>query len=122
MGWYEAIKDAVDVARKADNIDLVRKLLDAQIEAMRLIEENSELKKRIKDLEASRILAESLVFKKKSYFLKTEDGEDGPDRSVCWDCDRRLVRKAPTQSADANEADGRQYICGYCNSGARRTP
>lgn len=53
MGLYDAMKDAVSLAQKADNIELYRQLLDLsaqalelQAEVSRLREENAELKKR----------------------------------------------------------------------------
>ena len=53
MGLYDAMKDAINLAQKADNIELYRQLLDLsaqalelQAEVARLKEENAELKKR----------------------------------------------------------------------------
>jgi len=53
MSFYDAFKDAVNMAQKADNIDLYRQLLDLsaqaldlQAEVARLREENLELKRR----------------------------------------------------------------------------
>jgi hypothetical protein len=34
VGWYEALKDAIAVAQKADNLALMRQLLDAQRELL----------------------------------------------------------------------------------------
>ena len=52
MSFYEAFKDAINIAQKADNVDLYRQLLDLsaqaldlQAEVLRLKEENAELKK-----------------------------------------------------------------------------
>ena len=57
MGIYDAFKDALNVAQKADNVELYRKLLDLSAQALdlqaenaRLKEENTELRK-IRDLE-----------------------------------------------------------------------
>ena len=53
MGLYEAFKDAISVAQKADNVELYRQLLDLSAQALdmqaeiaRLKEENTELRKR----------------------------------------------------------------------------
>lgn len=53
MGLYEAFKDVITVAQKADNVELYRQLLDLSAQALdmqaeiaRLKEENTELKKR----------------------------------------------------------------------------
>lgn len=52
MSFYDAFKDAMSIAQKADNVELYRQLLDLssqaldlQAEVLRLKEENAELKK-----------------------------------------------------------------------------
>ena len=52
MSFYDAIKDAVNLAQKADNVELYRQLLDLsaqaldlQAEVARLREENIALRK-----------------------------------------------------------------------------
>lgn len=47
MGWYEAIKDGISLAQKADNVTLVKDLIDAQKQIMELAHENEELKKEL---------------------------------------------------------------------------
>lgn len=44
MGWYEAIKDGISLAQKADNLPLVQNLIDAQKQILDLMNENDELK------------------------------------------------------------------------------
>lgn len=44
MGWYEAIKDSINAAQKADNIPLVNNLIEAQMQVLDLINENNKLK------------------------------------------------------------------------------
>ena len=44
MGWYEAIKDGITAAQKADNIPLVNNLIEAQKQILDLINENNKLK------------------------------------------------------------------------------
>ena len=53
MGFYEVLKDVINLAQKADNVELYRKLLDLSAQAMdmqaeiaKLKEENAQLKKR----------------------------------------------------------------------------
>ena len=58
MGFYDAFKDALNVAQKADNVELYRQLLDLSAQALDLQEENARLKqenselRKVKDLEA----------------------------------------------------------------------
>ena len=54
MAFYDAFKDVINIAQKADNIDLYRKLLDLSRDALdlqndvyKLSEENERLKKEI---------------------------------------------------------------------------
>ena len=42
--WYEAIKDGITAAQKADNIPLVNNLIEAQKQILDLIYENNKLK------------------------------------------------------------------------------
>ena len=48
MGLYEALKDAVSIAQKADNIDLYRKLLDLSAQALDMQSEIARLKRECK--------------------------------------------------------------------------
>ena len=50
MGFYDAMKDAINLAQKADNIELYRQLLDLSAQALDLQEENRRLKEEIADL------------------------------------------------------------------------
>ena len=57
MAFYDAFKDAIALAQKADNIELYKQLLDLSAQALdlqaenaKLKEENTELKKK-KDVE-----------------------------------------------------------------------
>ena len=50
MGIYEGLKDAINIAQKADNIDLYRKLLDLSKEALDLQEENARLRQELSTL------------------------------------------------------------------------
>ena len=45
MGIYDAFKDALNVAQKADNVELYRKLLDLSAQALDLQAENARLKR-----------------------------------------------------------------------------
>ncbi len=92
MVLYDALKDAIAVAKKADNIELYRQLLDLseqavsmQAEITRLKAENAELKK-LQDISAS-------IIQHKESFL-TLKGEDQALRycSHCWAANKILVQ------------------------------
>ncbi len=93
MGWYDALKDAITVAQKADNIELTRQLLDAQRELLDMQAENNRLRGEIFELRSKEADAEGLHFDKNSYWKTMPAGAaDGPFCSRCWDFDKKLVR------------------------------
>lgn len=92
MGIYDAAKDALSIAQKADNIDLYQKILDIQALALDLQYDNLKLIEEIKKLKKDEEIDSKLIFKNNSYYMKDNEKEDGPFCSVCWDKDRKLVR------------------------------
>ncbi len=107
MSFYDAFKDAISVAQKADNVELYRQLLDLSAQALdlqaeiaRLKEENAELKKK-QDLSSSlKRHAESFI---------TKEGDEPVLRycSHCWDADEKLVQLV------CDEEDG-TFVCPHC--------
>ncbi|MGM7723740.1 hypothetical protein [Metabacillus sp. Hm71] len=89
MSIISDIKSVAEVVQKADNIDLYRKLLDVQAEAMDLMEKYNNLKEENKLLKEQLETAGKMTYKDKMYFR--EDDKD-PYCSKCWDVDRKLVR------------------------------
>lgn len=92
MSFYDAFKDAISVAQKADNVELYRKLLDLsaqaldlQAEVARLREENIALRK-LKDVSEKIIRHEEPVV--------TIDGDDKNLYycSHCWDSQQLLIQ------------------------------
>lgn len=87
MGLYDAMKDAVSLAQKADNIELYRQLLDLSAQALelqadvtRLREENVELK-RVHDLESDIEYYE--------IYLKLLELTEPPERGIRVNCNIR---------------------------------
>ena len=100
MGVYEALKDAVAVARKADDIELIQTLYDAQKEALDLLDLSREKDEKIRDLEAeverlkeSVRLKGDVVEQSGWYFLTKDDGswKYPPLCPRCWQVDARPV-------------------------------
>lgn len=92
MGWYDAIKDGISIAQKADNIDLISKLLEAQKEIQDMQQENFELKSRIKDLEE--IEKKEIKYngnRTAIYEVKNDGKEEGPYCCTCWEDKRKLI-------------------------------
>ena len=112
MGIYEAIKDGVEVARKADNIEVMKQLLDAMKEAFDLFEENRRLKERIREMETRDDVSKNLRYDGERYWLNRNGKEDGPFCSVCFDHDGKLIRL----TSGATEGT---YWCGVCSTKRR---
>ena len=92
MGLYEAFKDAISVAQKADNIELYRQLLDLSAQALdmqaeiaKLKEENAELKKR-KDI------ANEIVRHEHPFITLNGDEQTLCYCSHCWDSQQLLIQ------------------------------
>lgn len=93
MSTYDALKDAVKLAQKVDNAELIQRLLDAQKEALEMQEELQTLRERVRELERQDDVEESLVFDDGVYWRGPEGGEqDGPFCQLCWDRDHMLIR------------------------------
>ena len=108
MGLYDAMKDAVALAQKADNIELYRQLLDLsaqaldmQAEIMRLREENNELK-RIHDVE------NDIEYYVDAFVTRNTDTKPIKYCVACWIGKKKLV---PLQDQRYDN-----YKCPLCNA------
>ena len=91
MGLYDAMKDAMNLAQKADNIELYRQLLDLsaqaldlQDEVIKLREENAELK-RHKNLEAD------IEYHVDAFVTKKSDTKPIKYCAACWGDKKKLI-------------------------------
>ncbi|MDB2123913.1 MULTISPECIES: hypothetical protein [Clostridium] len=114
MGFYDSVKDVLNIVQKADNIDLYRKVLDLQKDAMDLLEENMMLKEKVRILEEEVSLKKSVKYIADAYYVVSENGEtDGPYCRVCWDKDKKLIRMTKGNYI------GGQAACMVCDFVAR---
>lgn len=112
MGLYENIKDIAQVVKKAGDIDLYSRILDAQEMAMNLQEENNKLKNEIEELKNNKSIGERLEFRNGAYFLKRENKQDdGPFCSACGDSNNNLIRLHIVQGTFEGHNKGRCPIC-----------
>lgn len=85
MGWYEAVKDAINVAQKADNLDLIRQLLEVQKEIQDMSHEMAQLKAENRELREALDKKESVKYDMRLnlYYI---DGSEGRINycPVCW--------------------------------------
>ena len=85
LGWYEAIKDGIAVAQQADNVPLVRELIDAQKQILDLVDENHRLKEQIKEMQAKEDIAEKIERHDDAYITLSDDPDKRIYCSCCWD-------------------------------------
>lgn len=108
MGWYEAIKDGISVAQQADNLPLVKSLIDAQKQILDLINENENLKKEIRRLNEIEDVAAKIERHKDAYITLSDDTKKRIYCSCCWDTRKVLVQ---------GQIDGTgQYQCPACKT------
>lgn len=95
MSWYDAFKDVLSIAQKADNLELYRQLLELQKELQEMQQENFELKKENAQLKEQLDKTTKMVYvRDKNYYIEKADDstEDGPFCPRCWDKDRNQAR------------------------------
>lgn len=108
MGLYEAFKDAISVAQKADNVELYRQLLDLSAQALdmqaeiaRLKEENAELRKR-------RDVASEIIRHDEPCITLKNDSKNLFYCSHCWDSQQLLIQ--------LNCHDNGTFECPHCKT------
>lgn len=106
MGWYEAIKDGINAAQKADNIPLVNNLIEAQKQILDLINENNKLKIENTELKAKKNLTDKIERHRDAYITLKGDSQKLIYCSNCFDTNQKLIQ------AQTNE-DG-TYWCPSC--------
>jgi len=109
MGIIENAKEAVKLVQQIDNIELYRKVLDLQGEAIDLTEQLKQKDEIISQLKDALDLKGRLTCKDSAYYLTSENGEiiDGPFCTKCFDVDHLKCRLVP----DNREP---QVICPNC--------
>ena len=110
MGWYEVLKDAISVAQKADNLGLLRELMDAQKEMMDMQQENFEYKKKNAELEdiinkINRI--EYNADRTAVFEIDDQSKRSGPYCTHCWEILHKTISLLPSR--------GMYYKCPHCN-------
>lgn len=108
MGLFDTIKDLKALAVGVENIDLISKLMDVQIQAYEILDENRELRLKLEELERAEEMTLNLSYEGDLYYRI--DDNSGPYCSKCWDVDKLLVR-VPIH----NYSDGWKGICKNCN-------
>lgn len=102
MGIYEAFKDVLNVAKKADNIDLYRQLLDLSAQALDMQSEIAQLKEENMQLRRERELDNRVIHHKSKkidgeiyneypYITLLGDTEEIRYCAICWGKYKKLI-------------------------------
>lgn len=94
MGLIDTIKEAVKLAQKLDNIELVKMILQLQTQAMEQLQENQALRAELDQARGELKRRQSVSFDKKvnAYFSGDGQARDGPFCPKCLDVNNKLVR------------------------------
>ena len=112
MGFYDAFKDALNLAQKADNIELYRQLLDLSAQALDLQSENARLTEENRDLKKCKSMEESICRHRNPYITLHNDPQALKFCAVCWDSSHKLIQmKEVIDSASYGTG-----ICFYCHN------
>jgi len=107
MGWYEAIRDAGDVALKLHDAELNQHLATLRMEGAKLAEENARLREELILLREAARVRDEMTFRANVYWRRDGADETGPFCPKCWDDGRKPVRML-----DQDEYD---WICSVCS-------
>lgn len=86
------IKDVAAIARKLENIDLYKKLLDIGQQALDLQNENANLKKEIERLKDIKKIEEDIQPQIEPYFTLKSDNIDRYFCSTCWAREKTTIQ------------------------------
>ena len=113
MNFYDAFKDVIRIAQKADNIELYRQLLDLSAQALDLQAENARLKEENEDLKKRKINEERIIRHKQPYLTMMDDELDLKYCSVCWDSEQLLIQMRTSSEWTSEKT---LLVCHKCNN------
>lgn len=115
MGWFEAFKDVLTVAQKADNVDLVRQLLELNNQALEMQEEIRKLKQENVELRKVQDLESRIIRHSENYLTLVAESDNIRYCPVCWGNERKLIQLT------CDDYSGK-FICAICNNKGRYAP
>jgi hypothetical protein len=129
MGMVENFKDVISIVQKLDNIELYRKILDLQAEALRLsgdlITKDQELRskeRRITELEElTRFQATVVIADNGFYFDRDQSGRPmgHPYCPKCWEVNRVPVH---IHQMGSSVVERNKSVCPNCKSTYKYIP
>lgn len=92
MGLYDAMKDAVNLAQKADNIELYRQLLDLSSQALDLQAEVAKLREENNELKRKQDISKKIIRHEEPCITIEGDDLSLYYCSHCWDSEQMLIQ------------------------------
>ena len=92
MGLYEGIKDAIGLAQKADNADLIKQLLDLGAQALEMQDEIRKLKEENEELKNANDLESRIIRHKDFYITLRDDEQEIHYCPTCWGKEHNLIQ------------------------------
>ena len=108
MGFYDAFKDALNLAQKADNVELYRQLLDLSAQALDLQAENAKLKEENTELRKKKDLADRIVRHKEPVITLKNEKPILYYCSHCYDNENKLIQVRC-------DFEYGEFLCPHCN-------
>ena len=92
MGLYDAMKDAVALAQKADNVELYRQLLDLSAQALELQAEVAGLKEENAKLRKQLSYKAAIIRHPQPYITFAGDELNLKYCAICWDNEEKTIQ------------------------------
>lgn len=92
MAFYDAFKDAIALAQKADNIQLYKQLLDLSAQALDLQAENAKLKEENTELKKKKDVEGQIIRHRDPYITLKDENPQLFYCSHCFDSEHVLVQ------------------------------
>ncbi len=108
MSFYDAFKDAISVAQKADNVELYRQLLDLSAQALDLQAEVARLREENAALRKSKDISEKVIRHEEPVVTIEGDTKNLYYCSHCWDSQQLLIQ--------INCHNDGTFTCPHCQS------
>lgn len=109
MSIYDACKDIITIAQKADNLELYRQLLDLSAQALDLQEEVARLREENLALRKAKDISEKIIRHKEPVVTIEGDDKNLYYCSHCWDSENMLIQINCHRDGTFN--------CAHCKNG-----
>ena len=107
MGLIENVKEVADVIKKAGDIELYRKIIEAEGEIIELTRKNRHLEEEVQELKKKLALRGAMRFKEPFYY---QEGDQTPYCPACWETKQAVVHVTLIY----NEPIETRWDCPHC--------